>query len=150
MKHIIIASFLFFTSHISVTAQNVSSSKSPLADSSGEIKIFTKVEVEASFPGGEEGWRKYLIQNLNVDKVAKKIKIPRGEKEFRETIVVKFIVAKNGNISNVTAENGDANSYCVAEAIRVIKISPDWIPAQQNGRYVNAYRRQPITFLFER
>jgi protein TonB len=150
MKHIIIASFLFFTSHISVTAQNVSSSKSPLADSSGEIKIFTKVEVEASFPGGEEGWRKYLIQNLNVDKVAKKIKIPRGEKEFRETIVVKFIVAKNGNISNVTAENGDANSYCVAEAIWVIKISPDWIPAQQNGRYVNAYRRQPITFLFER
>jgi len=150
MKYIIAIFFLFFSVSISVSAQNVPPPPSPLADSSGEIKIFTKVEVEASFQGGEAGWRRYLVQNLDVDKVAKKIKIPRGQKEFRETIIVKFIVAKNGGISDVTAENGDANSYCIAEAIRVIKISPNWVPAQQNGRKVNAYRRQPITFVFER
>jgi protein TonB len=32
------------------------------------------------------------------------------------------------------------------EAMRVIKKGPNWTPAQQNGRFVNAYRRQPITF----
>ncbi len=32
------------------------------------------------------------------------------------------------------------------EAVRVIKNGPKWTPALQNGRNVNAYRRQPITF----
>lgn len=112
--------------------------------------IFTKVDVEASFVGGEVAWRKYLVNNLDIDRVARKVRIPKGEKEFRETIIVKFIVNKKGELSDISAENENANKYCIAEAIRVIKESYNWIPAQQNGRYVNAYRRQPITFIFER
>ncbi len=147
MKYIILAVFLFFGATQLINAQN--SPTAPVSDS-GEIRIFTKVDVEAQFAGGEAGWRKYLMQNLDVDKVAKKIKIPRGEKQFKETIIVKFVVSKDGSISYVQAENVDANAYCIAEAERVIKISPNWLAAQQNGRKVNAYRRQPITFLFER
>jgi protein TonB len=30
--------------------------------------------------------------------------------------------------------------------MRVIKKTKNWTPAIQNGRNVNAYRRQPITF----
>ena len=147
MRYIIVVVFLFFGRIELMNAQN-----SPLpsvSDSSNNI-IFTKVDVEAAFPGGEAGWRKYLMQNLEIDKIAKKIKIPRGEKELRETIIVKFVVARNGTISDVAAENTDADPKCIAEAIRVINISPKWVPAKQNGRSVNAYRRQPITFLFER
>ena len=33
-----------------------------------------------------------------------------------------------------------------AEAIRLIKTSPNWLPAIQNGKKVNAYRKQPVTF----
>jgi protein TonB len=33
-----------------------------------------------------------------------------------------------------------------AEAVKVIKKGPNWTPAVQNGRQVNAYRKQPITF----
>lgn len=113
-------------------------------------KIFTKVDVEASFTGGEDAWRRYLVNNLNIEKVARRIHIPKGEKEFRQTIIVKFVVNKKGEISDVAAENGDANKFCIEEAVRVIKYSPNWVPAEQNGRTVNAYRRQPITFLFER
>jgi periplasmic protein TonB len=36
-----------------------------------------------------------------------------------------------------------------AEVIRMIKRSPKWIPAQQEGRFVNAYRQQPVTFVVE-
>lgn len=114
-----------------------------------KYKIYTKVDVEASFNGGEPAWRKYLVNNLDIDKVVRKIRIPKGEKEFRETIIVKFIVNKEGELSDVRAENADANKYCIAEAIRVIKDSPNWVPAKQNGRIVNAYRRQPITFIFQ-
>lgn len=123
----------------------------PPADTDSSLSmIYTRVEVEAGFPGGAEEWRKYLMKNLNINKVADKVSIPKGKKEFRQTIIVRFIVDKNGNISEVSAENPDAEPNCVAEAIRVIRVSPKWIPARQNGRIVNAYRRQPITFLFER
>lgn len=111
-------------------------------------KIFTKVDVEASFPGGDEGWKKFLMNNLELDKMNRKVKIPKGESELRETVIVRFVVSKSGNISDVGIENEDANKLFKAEAIRVIKSSPHWIPAQQNGRTVNAYRRQPIVFLF--
>ena len=151
MQYIIGVLFLFFEGITPVSAQNFPPPPPPLTDTAKDKNIiFSKVEVEATFPGGDAGWRKYLIQNLDVDKVSKKIKIPRGEKEFKETIIVKFIVSRDGSISNVKAENADANPYCIAEAERVIQISPKWISAQQNGRKVNAYRRQPITFLFER
>ena len=35
------------------------------------------------------------------------------------------------------------------EAIRVIMNGPKWVPATQYGYKVNAYRRQPVTFLVE-
>jgi protein TonB len=30
-------------------------------------------------------------------------------------------------------------------AVNAIRKGPKWTPAQQNGRYVNAYRLQPVT-----
>jgi hypothetical protein len=33
------------------------------------------------------------------------------------------------------------------EALRVMKQSPNWIPAMQNGHKVTAYRKQPVTFV---
>ena len=112
-----------------------------------DSRVFTKVEVEAEFPGGTEGWRNFLMTNMEMDKISKKIKIPKGETEVREIVIVKFVVSKDGSVSDISIENEDANKIFKDEAIRVIKKSPNWIPAQQNGRKVNAYRRQPITFL---
>ena len=150
MNHFIVTSFLFFGLLKSASAQNDPIPPPPLSDSVETGKIFTKVEIEAGFPGGEESWRKYLMQNLRLNKVARKIKIPTGEKQFKETIIVKFKIDKDGIISDVHAINEDANPYCIAEAERVIQSSPKWTAAKQNGRPVNAYRRQPIVFFFER
>ena len=30
--------------------------------------------------------------------------------------------------------------------VNAVAKGPDWIPAQQNGRYVSAFRKQKITF----
>jgi len=35
------------------------------------------------------------------------------------------------------------------QAINCIKKGPKWKPALQNGRNVNAYRRQPVTYVVE-
>jgi periplasmic protein TonB len=103
--------------------------------------IFVKVEEEATFPGGTEGWKMYLQKNLRADIPLKK-KAPAGT----YTVVVRFIVDKKGNISNVSAET-NLGFGMENEVIRVIKKGPKWIPSIQNGKVVKAYRRQPITFL---
>jgi protein TonB len=106
-----------------------------------ENKIFEKVEVEAEFPGGLPAWRRYLERNLNAQ-VPSDAGAPTGS----YTVVVKFIVDKGGNISDVKALT--SHGYGMEEeAVRAIKRGPKWTPAIQNGRNVNAYRQQPITFV---
>ena len=108
--------------------------------SDDEDKIFTKVENEAIFPGGQAAWIRFLQNHLNAS-VPNDNSAPTGTYK----VIVKFIVSKDGNISDVQAET--KNGYGMEdEAVRVIKTGPKWTPALQNGRHVNAYRRQPITF----
>lgn len=105
--------------------------------------IYRNVEVEAGFPGGEEAWKDYLRKNLNPD-----VAVDLGAAEETYTIVVKFVIDMEGNICDVAAENNPG--YGISEeVIRVIRSSPKWTPAIQNGRNVNAYRRQPVTFIVE-
>jgi len=105
-----------------------------------EDKIFTKVENEASFPGGEAAWRRYLERNLNPS-----APVDNGAPPNTYQVIVRFIVSKDGSISDVTAETKFGYGM-EEEAVKVIKKGPKWTPALQNGRNVNAYRRQPITF----
>ena len=106
-----------------------------------ENKIFNKVEVEASFPGGEAAWRRYLQNNLDAN-----TPIDNGAPEGTYSVIVRFIVSKDGSISDVVAET--KHGYGMeAEAVKIIKKGPKWTPALQNGRNVNAYRRQPVTFV---
>jgi periplasmic protein TonB len=108
-----------------------------------ENKIFTKVEVEATFPGGEAAWRNYLQKNLDAN-----TPLDNGASEGKYTVIVKFVVSRDGSLSDVTCENDPGFGMC-QEAVRVIRKTKNWTPAIQNGRNVNAYRRQPITFLVE-
>jgi periplasmic protein TonB len=109
-------------------------------------KIFYKVEREAMFPGGPQGWRKYLEGNLNAN-LARFIKLKRNEKMAQQTAKLQFIVDKQGNISNVTCINAnEIHPKLVKEAIRVIQEGPKWIPAWQNGKDVIYQAIQYITW----
>jgi periplasmic protein TonB len=108
-----------------------------------ENKIFDKVEIEASFPGGDSKWRQYLERNANGQ-----VATDNGAPEGTYTTVVQFVVDKEGNISDVRALTNHGYGM-EEEAIRVIKKGPKWSPAVQNGRQVKAYRKQPITFRVE-
>lgn len=106
-----------------------------------ENKIFEKVEVEAEFPGGLSAWRRYLERNLNAQ-VPSDAGAPTGS----YTVIVRFVVDKQGSISDVKAQT--SHGYGMEEeAVRAIKRGPKWTPAIQNGRNVTAYRSQPITFV---
>lgn len=106
-------------------------------------KVFDRVEVEASFPGGSDTWRKYLEKNLNAS-IPMENNAPMGL--YR--VLVQFVVDKQGNVSDIKPLT-DHGYGMEAEVIRVILKQPKWLPAMQNGRTVKAYRKQPVTFALE-
>lgn len=111
--------------------------------SDDEDKVFTKVENEAEFPGGNAAWARYVQRSLEGFNPA-----DNGAPPGKYQVVVRFIVSKDGSISDVQAET--KFGYGMEEqAIKCIKKGPNWKPALQNGRNVNAYRRQPVTYVVE-
>ncbi len=105
-------------------------------------KDFTKIEKEARFPGGLDGWKKYLERNLNSN-----IAADEGAAVGNYLVKVQFFVDRDGTISNVLAlEIPKACPGCGAEAVRVIKKGPKWEPAIQNGNTVKFPAVQYITF----
>lgn len=103
-------------------------------------KIFDRVEVEASFPGGDQMWRKYLERTLNPN-----TPVDNGAPEGSYTVIIQFVVDKEGNISDVRPLTHHGYGM-EAEVMRVIMKGPKWTPAEQDGRKVKAYRKQPVTF----
>jgi protein TonB len=102
-----------------------------------EDTVFIGVEIEAKFPGGPTAWSKYVGNAIerNIDEF--------GDLDYG-TCQVKFIVDKEGKVSHVEAITMKG-SKLAEMATNAIRKGPDWIPAQQNGTYVNAYRVQPVT-----
>ena len=103
-------------------------------------KTLLSVEIESEYPGGLESWRRFLGKNLKYPEDA-------VEKEIEGTVLVQFIVDKEGNVSDVAAVSGP--NELRAEAERVIRKSGKWTPATQNTRKVKSYKRQPIVFRLE-
>lgn len=100
-------------------------------------KIFTRVEQDAQFPGGQQAWLKYITR-----------KIQDSANVFTEhdygTCYVKFIVGTDGRVSDVTVTTMK-NTHLANVAVNAIKTGPMWLPAEQNGHTVAAYRVQPVT-----
>jgi N-acetylmuramoyl-L-alanine amidase len=106
--------------------------------------IFTKTENEPSFPGGQSEWVRYLQKNINPN-----LPIEEGWKPGVYKIVVSFIVRKDGTLADIKT-NDYPGSKTAENCIDLIRKGPKWEPAIQNGHLVNAYKKQPITFVVEK
>ena len=107
-------------------------------------KIFTQVENEPLFPGGDSAWTRYLQKHINSS-----IPVDEGWGTGTYKIIVQFIVDKDGSISDIKTDQFP-NSKTARHCIDLIKKGPKWIPAVQNGHIVRAYKKQPITFVIEK
>lgn len=97
-----------------------------------------KVERESEFPGGQKGWAKYLNKNVLYPDRAYNNKI-------QGMVQVQFIVDTNGKLIEPRIAKSVEFSLD-EEALRLIRSSPKWIPAEQNGRKVKSYKLQPVVF----
>lgn len=108
-------------------------------DKTGDDKL-KEGEREAIYKNGDKDWIKYVSKNLNTDVGAKSKK---GGK-----VIVQFVVNTNGQC--VAVHMAKSVEFILdEEVVRIIENAPLWEPALQEGKKVNAYRRQPITFVKE-
>lgn len=102
--------------------------------------IYNKVDFEAAYPGNDTAWFSFLKKNLDESVPAR-----QGATDGNYTVVVGFVVDKNGDLSNFKALTN--HGYGMEnEAIRTLKKSSKWIPATIDGKNVSSHRVQPITF----
>ena len=101
-------------------------------------KTFEVVEQMPTFPGGDAALMKYLSENIKYPKAAEKA----GE---QGRVVVNFIVEKDGAISNVNVVRS-VTPTLDAEAVRVIKAMPKWVPGKQDGQSVRVKYNVPVSF----
>lgn len=100
------------------------------------------IDKEPEFPGGKDKWKKYIQGNMSP-----KVTFYVSQKDVKGMVVVSFVIAKDGSVSDVKILRGIANcSQCNDEAKRLIENSPKWIPAEANGHAVKIYYSQGITF----
>ena len=130
--------------------------------------IFEVVEEPAQYPGGQAALMQYLAQNIRYPKIS-------AENGVQGRVLVQFVVEKDGSLSNfaVVKKSGDtitknaqsgitvnalgsateeskvpqeAFDAINAEAVRVLREMPKWIPAKQRGQEVRMRYTLPITF----
>lgn len=104
--------------------------------------VFDKVEKESEFKGGIKQWQMYLTKNL---------RYPDAAIQTNSTgkVVVAFIVGKDGSVGDIFLHKSVEYSLD-DEAVRMIRESPKWEPAYQNGRNVKSYKLQPLLFALSR
>lgn len=96
----------------------------------------------AEFNGGLEGWTKYLEKNLHTPGRFRDIVGSGG----RGKVIVVFTIDKEGKIYDPYIEHSIEWSVDI-ETLRVLKESPKWTPAYQNGQPVIYRHKQSITHM---
>ena len=106
-----------------------------------EAEIFTVVEQQPGFPGGDIERIKFLQKNIKYPQMAR-------ESGIQGTVYVTFVVEPNGSISHVSILRGIGGG-CDEEAIRVIESMPKWNPGKQRGKPVRVQFNMPIKFTLQ-
>lgn len=137
-------------------------------DDDDDDPVFEVTEEPAQYPGGQAALMQYLAQNIRYPKIS-------AENGVQGRVLVQFVIEKDGSLSNfaVVKKSGDtitknaqsgitvnalgsateeskvpqeAFDALNAEAVRVLREIPKWIPAKQRGQEVRMRYTLPITF----
>ena len=95
-------------------------------------------DVNPQFSGGVKALTEFLAKNINYPVMA-------GELGGGGSVLLSFIVEKDGSLSNVKVVQG-IDSLLDAEAVRVVKSMPQWIPAKRENEVVRCRHLLPIGF----
>lgn len=100
--------------------------------------IFAVVEIMPEFPGGGYAFYKFLADSIQYPQLA-------IENKIQGKVYVQFVVEEDGSITDIKVLRGIGGG-CDEEALRIIKLMPNWIPGKQNGKPVRVLYNLPIKF----
>ena len=106
-------------------------------EDSNAVYNTSEITVNPEFPNGMEAFYKFVGENFTMPKT------PNDVKLTGKTYVT-FIIETNGEISNIKVLR-DIGYGTGEEAIRVLKLSPKWIPGKINDEAVRTAYSLPIT-----
>lgn len=98
--------------------------------------LFVIVEDMPEFAGGQDSMYNFIYTNL---------KFPTPDC-IEGRCIVSFIVEKDGSLSNIKVVRGLGVAAYDEEAMRVIKLMPQWKAGKQRGKEVRVQYNLPIHF----
>lgn len=112
-----------------------------VSNSVDQNKVFTTVDENATFPGGDQMMMQFLYKTISYPQISE-------EQGIQGTVYVGFVVDQDGNISNASVLKG-IDPYCDKEALSAIKSLPRMTPAKLKGENVSVNFTLPIRFTLD-
>ena len=100
--------------------------------------VFTTVERVPQFPRGMKAFSNFLSTNVRYPADSR-------NKGIQGRVIISFVVEKDGSLSGIRVVRGVADDID-KESVRVLGLSPKWIPGTQNGHLVRVEYTVPINF----
>lgn len=110
-----------------------------LPELKNEQGVYNYVDKPAEFPGGMAAFYNFVREHFRYHKELE-------EKKTDERIFVNFTVNTNGSLSDIRLIQGVDNEALNDEALRIMKLSPNWKPAQHQGQVVKQRMVLPVVF----
>ena len=102
---------------------------------------FEEVDILPIYLGGDKARLKFLAKKIKYPKEVKKNKI-EGD------VVIGFVVEKDGSLTDFSIVRS-VHPLLDNEALRVVKLMPNWIPGKQRGVAVRVQYQVPISFTLD-
>ena len=107
-------------------------------DKAKDEPVALVVENMPDYPGGTGKLMEFLAKNLKYPESAEK-----NKQEGR--VIVRFVIEKDGSLTDFAVARS-VSPALDAEALRVAKMMPKWIPAKNKGKTVRLRYNIPIKF----
>lgn len=101
-------------------------------------EIFTVVEKNPEYPGGDEALYQFIASNIQYPEAAK----ADGKGGM---VYLTFVIETDGTISDVKVLRSP-HPALGEEAVRVVRLMPKWKPGKQRGKKVRVQYNLPINF----
>lgn len=105
----------------------------------GDDSTYVTPDVMPEFPGGDKALFNFINENIQYPEEAK-------AKGISGTAYYKFIVNKQGKVTNITLLRSAGDESLDQEAKRVIEILPDFKPGTKDNKPVDVPMSMPIRF----
>ena len=139
-KHLLLVTILLSMT-ATLSAQNNKSEQEQLPVKAEERspEVHTIPEQLPVFPGGEAALLAYVAQHLKYPEQAIRDRV-------QGIVQLRFVVLENGRIGDVQIIKS-LEPHCDAEAKRVVKSLPHFIPGKQGGKAVRVLYTLPVRFM---